>query len=235
MKNTDIARLWRKLDPAHYYDAGEIAILRAYFGLRPRAGEPPLVELYEQPRDGEGEATPRIGPIRLRHVRGEAPVCDLSEAVGRLCLASVQEHLPQWASCSADGDLLLARKPFGGPDRTFTPLEPARLLCINWADSGPGFSWPEDYFVTLLPGFGRYVVTASADSTDSYGVTDFALGWFRASEDRLAGSERLLLRWWRRAASSDSGPWAYLFDTGLIDAEEAYRLRRCVWADSDDE
>lgn len=233
MKTADISRLWRRLDPAHYYDPGEIAILRAYFGLRPRAGDPPLVELYEQPRGG-GEEPARTGPIRLRHVRGEPPVTDLSEAVGRLCLSSVQDRLPQWASCSADGELLLGRQPFDAPDRTFTPLEPARLLCINWADSGPGFSWPEDYFVTLLPGFGRYVVTASADSTDSYGVTDFALGWFRTSEDRLAGSQRLLLRWWRRAAASDGGPWAYLFEAGLIDAQAAYGLRVRAWPRGDE-
>ncbi len=121
--------------------------------------------------------------------------------------------------------MVIGRARFAAPERTFTPLCPERLLCINWADSGPGFSWPEEYNVTLLPGFGRYVLTASADSPDTYGVTDFALGWFRASEDRVAGSRRVLVRWWRETARHDGGPWAYLFNEGLIDVKEAYRMR----------
>ena len=145
----------------------------------------------------------------------------------------MQERLPQWAACSESG-VVLARARFTAPDRTFTPLHPERLLCINWADSGPGYSWPEDYFVTLLPGFGRYVVTASSDSPDLYGVTDFAIGWFRASEDKIAGSRRVLLRWWRETAQHEGGAWAYLFDEGLIDAAEADRLRNRVWRDADE-
>jgi hypothetical protein len=232
--STNIARVWQKLDPSHYYEAGEIAILRAYFGLKPRPGDPALAQLYEAPAvedDGSGDRP--LGPIRLRAVGHDEHVNDLSEAVARLCLSDVQERLPQWASCS-DGNVLLGRARFAAPDRTFTPLDPQRLLCINWADSGPGFSWPEDYYVTLLPGFGRCVVTASSDSTDSYGVTDFALGWFRASEGMLAGARRILVRWWHETAQNDGGPWAYQFDQGLIDAKEAYRLRKRVWGDRDE-
>jgi hypothetical protein len=105
-------------------------------------------------------------------------------------------------------------------------------LCINWADSGPGYSWPEDYYVTLLPGFARCVVTASADSCDCYGVTDIAIGWFHARVDRLTGSRRVLMRWWRTAAARNGGPWAYLFSEGLISSEEAERMRSRVWPGS---
>jgi len=24
------------------------------------------------------------------------------------------------------------------------------VCCINWADSGPGYSWPESYYVTYI-------------------------------------------------------------------------------------
>ncbi len=229
---TPIATVWQKLDPTHYYEEGEIAILRAYFGLKPRRGDPALAQLREEPaHEDAGERG--HGPIRLRAVGGDGPVNDLSEAVARICLSDVQERLPQWASCSADS-VVLGRARFAAPDRTFTPLNPERLLCINWADSGPGFSWPEDYYVTLLPGFGRCVVTASSDSTDSYGVTDFAVGWFRSSEEKRAGARRILVNWWREAAKHDGGPWAYLFDVGLIDEGEAYRMRKRVWGNRDE-
>lgn len=230
-RQSEISSLWRPLDPANYYDAGEVAILRAYFGLKPRPQDPDLAALYEAAVSPESDSVESCsaGPIRLRaieHSIGE--LNDLSHAVARVCLADVQDCLPQWALCRDKGEVL-GRRPFAGPDRTFTPLNPRRLLCINWADSGPGFSWPEDYHVTLLPGFGRHVVTASADSLDSYGVLDFAIGWFRASEDIVAGSRRILKRWWRAARGSEGAPWVCLFNEGLIDAAEAYRMRRLVW------
>lgn len=228
----DISRVWTRIDPANYYDLGEVAILRAYFGLRPRPGDPTLESLYEESGDevfDQGEEK-RAGPIRLRRVDPvNDAVNDLSHAVARICLSDAQDRLPQWGYVTQDDQVVLARRPFATPDRTFTPLEPRRLLCINWADSGPGFSWPEDYFVTLLPGFNRYVVTASSDSTDSYGVLDFAIGWFRSSVDRVAGSRRVLTRWWRHARGCEGSPWAYLFNEGLIDQDDAWRMRRAVW------
>lgn len=234
---TDIARVWHKLDPAHYYEAGEIAILRAYFGLKPRRGDPALAELYETPDetvDRNDWDTPRTGPVRLRHLDVAEPVTELNEAVARICLSEVQDRLPQWSCSSPERGFVLGRARFAAPERTFTPLNPERLLCINWADSGPGFSWPEDYNVTRLPGFGRYVVTASADSPDAYGVTDFALGWVRDTEDRIEGSKRVLLRWWRWNVGYGTGPWAYLFNTGLINEGEAYRMRRRAWGNRDE-
>ncbi len=88
-----LARVWRQLNPENYYEAGEVAILRAYFGLKPRPGDLPLAELYEAPDDENAEAdpdAPRVGPIRLRHLSVGAPVTELNEAVARICLAEVQ-------------------------------------------------------------------------------------------------------------------------------------------------
>ena len=102
-ESNPIARVWQQLDPANYYEAGEIAILRAYFGLKPRPGDAPLAELYEAPVDENADAdpdAPRVGPIRLRHLQAGEPVNELNEAVARICLAEVQDRLPQW-SCSS--------------------------------------------------------------------------------------------------------------------------------------
>ena len=38
----DISRLWKRLNPDHYFEKGEVAILRAYFGMKPRWFDPPL-------------------------------------------------------------------------------------------------------------------------------------------------------------------------------------------------
>ena len=35
----------RRIDPRNYFDAGEVSILRAYFGLRLRKSDPPLARL----------------------------------------------------------------------------------------------------------------------------------------------------------------------------------------------
>jgi len=213
----------RRINPNNCFEAGEVSILRTYFGLKLRRDDPPLESLY-----ADEEAT---GPIRLwRDVGDEEPITPLSNAVARICLTDAQERLPQWGTVDVRGHVVLGRREFERAERLL-PLQPERLLCINWADSGPGFSWPEDYYVTFLPGFNRYVVTASSDSTDSYGVTDFAIGFFAKREDLMSACQRILRKWWQKSASSDGGPWAYLFNEGLIDEETAEEMRDRVWTE----
>jgi len=217
----------RRIDPRNYFDTGEVSILRAYFGLRLRKGDPPLESLYAA--EGDGEERAESGPVRLsRDVLDEGPVTAIANAVARICLADVQGRLPQWAAFDAKGHMLLGRREFEHEERLL-PLQPQRLLCINWADSGPGFSWPEEYHATYLPGFGRYVVTASVDSPDVHGVTDWAIGWFSGKADLLKSSKRLIARWWRTQRDNGQGRWAYLFDAGLISMEEAERMGDRVW------
>jgi hypothetical protein len=98
---------------------------------------------------------------------------------------------------------------------------------INWADSGPGISWPEDYYATFVPGFERFVVTASMDGTDMWGVTDLAIGSFAGSVDLRAGVESVIFAWW--SAQNREEPWAYVWGEGLIDKETAQRWCDAVW------
>jgi hypothetical protein len=85
----------------------------------------------------------------------------------------------------------------------------------------PACSWPETYYVITLPAYGCVVITASADTEDSFGRCDVALGHFSASRDVLAGAKALLLNHWRGGSR-----WEYLFDEGLVDASTA-----ATWAD----
>jgi hypothetical protein len=220
---------FRKLfDPAMIFEAGEAAILRVYFGLKRRRGDAPLKSLYTDDEVSDG-------PIRLwRSVREDPPVSAMANAVARICLAGLQDRLPQWATFDSNGKEWLGRQEFGHEPR-LSALQPAQLLCINWADSGPGFSWPEEYCVTYVPGFARYVVTASVDSTDSYGVTDLAIGSFGQEEDFDAGCQRVVREWWQLSRSMSGGAWQYVFDEGLIDEKTALRLRHAVWPEETDD
>ena len=66
----DISRVWTRIDPANYYDLGEVPILRAYFGLRARPGDPSLEKQFAQPSDGgfNQDSDGRSGPSRPQRV-----------------------------------------------------------------------------------------------------------------------------------------------------------------------
>jgi hypothetical protein len=170
------------------------------------------------------------GAIRLTvDVFGTYGEYAVSNAVARQILSGIQRKLPQWAAVYADGRVDLAR--------SYTPkrlakvdLLPRFLFEINWADSGPGFSWPEAYHVTYLPGFNRYVVTASQDSPDAYGYTDEAIGHFPVDEAISEGIRRVFTAWWKGQADGwDQHRWAYLFLTGDVDEETAASWADQIW------
>ena len=109
-------------------------------------------------------------------------------------------------------------------------------MTVNWADSGPGFSWPEEYRVTYVPHYDVFVVTGSVDSTDVYLVTDFALGNFPAGEDVLSSAAAIVQGEWRNLFQTyDQQRWAYIFDEGLIDAGHARGLADRVWEAEEEE
>ena len=66
----------------------------------------------------------------------------------------VKRQLPGWSAITDDGEFVTERH-FRGvsaiPHRKVAVLPPRHLLTINWADSGPGYSWPVAYYVAWLP------------------------------------------------------------------------------------
>jgi len=111
------------------------------------------------------------------------------------------------------------------------------LICtVNWADSGPGFSWPESYHVTYLPGFDAYVVTASRDGPDGWGCADHAIGVANGSLDPVDAAKEVVTEFWRMQLNSWEQPrWAYLFDEGLIDAKTSDAWAEEVWCEPTEE
>ena len=156
-------------------------------------------------------------------------------AVAAILLERVQGGLPQWASVS-DGHVTLGRNYRERAAQRTVELTPRRLLTINWADSGPGFSWPEEYRVTYVPLYDVFVVTGSVDSTDVYNVTDFALGHFPSDLNVLESASAIVQGEWKNLfQTNDQGRWAYLFDEGLIDTDLAEKLADQVWEVDEEE
>ena len=153
----------------------------------------------------------------------------LANAVARIALNAIADRLPQWSAASESGDWVFARERQPRRASVIDPL-PRFLMMINWADSGPGFSWPEAYHATYLPGFDCFVVTLSDDSPEMYGYTDIAIGHFAADADFDTAIARIIQAHWSDNGGNDPElAWAYLFDEGYIDAETAYRWRDEVW------
>lgn len=223
MKLSEVTGSFERLSAI--YDPTELAILFDWLGTeRPEQ----LQDIDIAPTCGINE----IGEGRIRLVfdmdggKGEHA---LDNAVARLVLSGIQDRLPQWAVVYADGRVDLAR--------AYTPrrqakidLLPRFLFEINWADSGPGYSWPEAYHVVYLPGFGRYVVTASQDSPDIHGYTDEAIGHFPETESVEAGVYRVIFEWWKGQASGwDQLCWAYLLSEGEVSRATAESWADEIW------
>ena len=162
----------------------------------------------------------------------------LENAVARICLEPVAPELPQWASIR-DGEVTLGRaRRRRTALRSHRPRQPKYLFTINWADSGPGFSWPEKYFVARIPGYEVCIVTGSADCPDAHGYSDFALGWYLGGVSDVDKAGECIRDWWTTQRGWGQNRWAYLFGTGAVGAATAKRWADEVWGrdeDADDE
>ena len=150
-------------------------------------------------------------------------------AVAAIMLERVQGRLPQWGAVK-DGKTILARGYRDKAAERVIEITPRHLLTINWADSAPGYSWPESYYVTFVPLYDVFMVTGSVDCTDVYGVTDFALGHFQSDEDVVEASGNIILSEWSMLTTWYSQHrWAYIFDEGLIKSAQADTLADKIW------
>lgn len=158
-------------------------------------------------------------------------------AVAAIVLERIQERLPQWASFREikDGNTMkevvtLGRNVKERGAKRKIETAPRHLLTINWANSGPGISWPEAYYVTWVPVYDVFVVTASADSPDAFGYCDFAIGHFPNTKEFVAeAGQKIKANWNWQYSNFSQERWEYLFDAGLIDVETAERLADEVW------
>jgi len=155
----------------------------------------------------------------------------LDNAVARLVLEGIQDRLPQWGIVDKDFNALLARKISGKKKRKLS-MAPQRLLSVNWATSGPGYSWPEDYYLAYVPLYDRYVVTASLDCPDAYGYSDLAIEHFPGGfKNPNSAAGKVIQNWW----SEHQNPWGYFDNSlkGTVDRDTAMDWGWKVWGNNE--
>ena len=159
----------------------------------------------------------------------------LAIAVAQILLHHIQDTLPQWASGSGD-TLSLNRDEHKRHKEARLEFNPKLVCTINWADSGPGFSWPEAYHITYLPGFNKFVVTASRDGDDMWGCADHAIGVADGNLEPVEAAKKAITAYWAGQVEDwDQNRWAYLFDEGLVDENTANAWADAVWTATDDD
>jgi hypothetical protein len=205
------------------FTSDEHAVLAQWFGVEPPNCAKDIVM---------EDAAKRLGFVKEPgHYRR------IDAAAAFIVVESVEKRLPQWAAVREDS-VILARKHRDEttvPDRTVL-LQPRHLFTINWADSGPGFSWPVAYYVTWLPYYDRFVVTASADCPDAFGYCDFALDAFGIDTPLKESAKKIICEdWTGQNLEWEQQRWVYLFNTGLISEPEANAWADEVWPGEPDE
>ena len=196
------------------------------------ADEQALLKCYVE---GTSEPADAAALYAELEVPNDATPPRLAIAVAQILLHHVQGTLPQWASVSGD-TVSLNRKAHKRHKDARLAFNPQLICTINWADSGPGFSWPESYHVTYVPGFDKFVITASRDGPDAWGCSDHAIGVGDGSLSSIEAAKEVLTEFWRMQVSAwDQPRWAYLFSQGLIDTKTADAWADEVWCPSAEE
>jgi len=208
------------------YSPDEKAILDQYFNVpaAARAGNADLETALEKIDCG--------GITQLEWYAPTAP------AVAKIVLQAVSGRLPNWAAVYADGRVETSRFAAGPAYHGDAKLAvlPRALFEIDWATSGPGFSWPMAYFVTWLPGYDRFVVTSSSDSPEgNHGFCDLALGHFEgggampAAAVAAAAGEIVRQDWQSQYASWEQAQWECFAGEGLLNWAQVQPLAEAVW------
>jgi len=154
---------------------------------------------------------------------GRSDYVALSNAVARIALAPIRSSLPVWGSYQ-DGQVFHTRQKENESElpRRGYRSDPVLVVSINWADSGPGFSWPVKYYISWIPHYERYVVTASYDSPEVEGYLDIAIGDLPEGTEIEGGLKNVITGHWGRDAMYLQG-WADCINAGIVKDPWAWR------------
>jgi len=196
----------------------EHVVLAHWLGQKPadEAKALPLKDALELLSGEAGAALPEEAPVEA--------------AVAFVLLERVEERLPQW-SIMRDQEIQFSRA-YRNPDLVpvrKVAIVPRRLFKINWASTGPGFDWPEEYSITWVPYYERWAVTASRDTEELYGYCDNAIGHFGVDVSVKDGSRQAVMEWWRSQRDAGQEPWEEFRNEGLIGAAEAEAWSKEIW------
>lgn len=198
------------------------------------AGEQAILDRYFQstaPDPGEQEPLrPALDAIVGSFMAGSLDERRLDVAAAVILSRHIDVELPAWSFLDEQGAWRSTRE-LETPTSRRVGLLSHRIFTINWADSGPGFSWLEEYRLTWAPGNGRFVVTASSDTDEAYGYQDVALGHFRPGPAVALNKVRQIIcrRWRVQKRETSQERWQGVAIAGLVSTEEATVWRDRVW------
>lgn len=156
-----------------------------------------------------------------------------SYVVARILLVNIQERLPNTAIYS-DDKLKFTRIKINKSKSTSNKIAyfPQRLFRINWADTAPGMSWPEDYFITYVPFCEYFFITASADENAFGGISsDTVLGAIKNYD--VDYIKPIITQHWQNSIDLwEQKAWGELSNEGLVGENEINKWREETWNDN---
>ena len=211
-----------------YFTPREHAILAEYLKLhhlRPKEAEDPTLL---EPIDPEAwdESTQGIGVPPPSEYRDLAT--NLQAAVANICLSTASD-LPQWAISRKEGEIFFGRPLKKPGDRPARLLLPEVVANINWATSGPGISWPEKYYLTRIPHYECWILTASQETSEVSGYLDWAVHHAPGDLQPKEAARQSLFAYWSHCARLGQEPFEEIDQTGLLNTQEILAIANRIW------
>lgn len=155
-------------------------------------------------------------------------------AVAAIALEPINQRLAHWCvkyqHQDGSAELVEGRTDYKSGEDKIVSLAPLHLFSINWADTAPGIDWPEQYYLTWIPLFDRFLVTASVDTTDVHPYCDRALGHFsKQVNPETQALEFVGNEWKRQTEEGAQDRWEYLTSWDRCSVEDIEALADSIW------
>ena len=211
----------------------EHAILAEYFDLQEKQPQQARVFDPHEITIEENDYDEAVEGIACRKSYGGRDYRAIDNAVARIALAPVRKNLPTWGGLGKDGAFHSRQSENESilPERGYRS-DPVHVLSINWASSGPSYSWPLKYYISWIPHYERYVVTVSYDSPEVEGYLDLAIGDLSEGASVEKELKSVIVRHWDGYAMYLQG-WEGVIDSGIVKDPWAWR-EEVDWGYNDD-
>jgi hypothetical protein len=211
----------------------EHAILAEYFDLQEKQPQQARAFDPHEITSEENNYEEAVEGIACRKSYGGRDYRAIDNAVARIALAPVRKNLPTWGGLGKDGAFHSRQSENESilPERGYRS-DPVHVLSINWASSGPSYSWPLKYYISWIPYYERYVVTVSYDSPEVEGYLDLAIGDLAEGASVEKELKSVIVRHWDRDSMYLQG-WEGVIDPGIVKDPWAWR-EEVNWGYNDD-
>ena len=201
----------------------EHAILAEYFDLQEKQPQQARAFDPHEISSEENDYEEAVEGIACRKSYGGRDYRAIDNAVARIALAPVRKNLPTWGGLGKDGAFHSRQSENESilPERGYRS-DPVHVLSINWASSGPSYSWPLKYYISWIPYYERYVVTVSYDSPEVEGYLDLAIGDLSEGASVEKELKSVIVRHWDRDSMYLQGREGVI-DPGIVKDPWAWR------------